>query len=71
MKFNMDLKTLILVVTTACMIAGLYYTAKNDVNTLSLKVKGVQAENHDLRKRLDALDKKTNRMNKQLRGLKK
>ena len=71
MKFNIDLKTFILIISTVCMIAGFYYTAKNDIYTLSLKVKGLQNENHDIRKRLDSLDKKTNRINKQLRGLKK
>tara|TARA_R110000824_G_scaffold3106_6_gene14271 strand:- start:8036 stop:8251 length:216 start_codon:yes stop_codon:yes gene_type:complete len=70
MKFNLDLKSIIALATILFAIAGFYYTTKNNKHILSLEIKALQTENHDVRKRLDSLDKKTNRMNKQLRELK-
>ncbi len=52
-------------------IAGFYYTMKSDVDLLGLKVQALESENRMQQKRIDSLDKKTNRLNKQLRELKK
>ena len=68
---KIDLKTAITIGTLLFVIAGSYYTTKNDVYTLSLKVKGLQTENHDIRKRVDSLDKKMSRINKKIRDLQK
>ena len=35
MKFNMDIKTLILIISTACVLAGFYYDTKAKLNTIS------------------------------------
>jgi len=68
---KIDIKTAISIGALLFVIAGFYYTTINDIGGLSLKVRGLQNENHDIRKRLDSLDKKTHRLNKQLRELKK
>ena len=68
---KLDIKSAITIGTLLFVIAGFYYTTKNDIYTLSLKVKGLQTENHDIRKQIGLLDKKTNRINKKLRELNK
>ena len=68
---KVDIKTAVIIGTLLFTIAGFYFTTKSDINGLALKTKGMQVENHDIRKRLDSLDRKINRLNKQLRELKK
>lgn len=68
---NIDIKTAITIGTLLFVIAGFYYTTKGDINSLSSKVTGLQTENHDIRRRQNLLNKKTDRLNKQLRELKK
>ena len=38
MKLNMDLKTLILIVSTACIVAGFYYTTKADLAAVGREI---------------------------------
>jgi len=66
---KIDIKTLIALATLLFAIAGFYYTTMNDVNYLSLEVKGLKSENRMQQKRLDSIDKKINRINKKLRGV--
>jgi len=66
---KIDLKSAIVIGTLLFTIAGFYYTTINDINYLSLKVKGLSTENHDIRKRLDSIDKKISRINKRMREL--
>jgi len=68
---KLDIKTVIVIGTLLFGLAGFYYTTKSDIDTLSLKVEELQTENNNIRKRLNILDRKTNRLNKQLRELKK
>lgn len=67
---NINFKTAIVIGTLLFAIAGFYYTTKNDTYLLSLQIKGLQTENRDIRKRLDATDKKLSRINKKLREIK-
>ena len=66
---KIDLKSAIVIGTLLFTIAGFYYTTINDINYLSLKVKGLSTENHDIGKRLDSIDKKISRINKRMREL--
>jgi len=68
---KLDIKTALAVITLLFAIAGSYFTVTNDIHNLSLKVKGLSTENHDIRKRLGATDKKILKMRKQLRELNK
>ena len=68
---KIDLKTAITIATLLFIIAGSYYTTKNDVHVLSLNVKELQTENRDIQKRIDLVDKKISRINKKLRDLDK
>jgi len=68
---KIDIKTAIVLGTLLFTIAGFYYTTKSNINSLTLEVKGLRHENHDIRKRLDSMDKKLSRINKQIRELKK
>jgi ubiquinone biosynthesis protein UbiJ len=67
---KLDLKTIITLATLLFAIAGFYYTTNNSIISLSLEVKGLHTENRDIRKRLDTLDKRVQRLNKQIRALK-
>lgn len=69
MKF--DIKTIITLGTLLFAIAGFYYTTKNDVYSLSLKVQALESENRLQQRRLDSLDRKAFKLNKQLKQLKK
>jgi|TARA_R110000824_G_scaffold186739_2_gene367966 hypothetical protein len=69
MKFNLDVKTAITIGVLLFTIAGFYYTTVNDLNSLSLKISGLESENRIHQKRLDLLDKKTNRLKKKLEGI--
>ena len=71
MKFNLDIKTAITVGVLLFTIAGFYYTTISDLKTLSLRIAALESENQMHQKRLDLLDKKTNRLKKQLNGLNK
>ena len=51
-------------------VSGFYYTTISDLNSLSLKIQALESENRIQQKRIDLLDKKTNRLNKQLKELK-
>ena len=64
MKFNIDIKTLILIVSTACALAGFYYNTKAKLNTIELEVSFLQGQVH-------ALKVEDKRLNRQIRNLKK
>ena len=64
MKFNIDIKTLILIVSTACALAGFYYNTKAKLNTIELEVSFLQGQVRALK----AEDKHLNRL---IRNLKK
>ena len=70
MKFNLDIKTAITMGALLFTIAGFYYTTTSDLNSLSLRITGLESESRMQQKRLDLLDKKTNRLKKQLNGVK-
>ena len=66
MKFSLDIKTAITVGVLLFTIAGFYYTTVSDLKTLSLRIGGLESENRMQQKRIDTLDRKTNRLKKQL-----
>jgi len=68
---KIDIKTAMVLGTLLFGIAGFYYTTNDNIYALSLKMKGVSVENHDIRKRLDSLDQKISKLNKQIKQLKK
>ena len=60
----MDIKTLILIVSTACALAGFYYNTKAKLNTIELEVSFLQGQVRALK----AEDKHLNRL---IRNIKK
>ena len=56
---KLDLKTALTIGTLLFAISGFYYTTISDINSLSLKIKGLENENRMQQKRIDSLDKKT------------
>lgn len=48
-------------------ISGFYYTTTSDLNSLSLKIKGLESENRMQQKRIDLLDRKIIRINKKIK----
>ena len=57
MKLNLDLKTLVMIVTTACVLAGFYYTTQARLDAVEHHVQDLQED--------------TKRLNKMIRNMKK
>jgi|10_taG_2_1085330.scaffolds.fasta_scaffold01817_17 outer membrane murein-binding lipoprotein Lpp len=57
MKLNLDLKTLVMLISTACMLAGLYYTTQARLDSIEHQVQDLQND--------------TKRLSKQVRNIKK
>ena len=68
---KIDIKTAITIGTLLFAVAGFYYTTKSDINVLSLRTEALESENRMQQRRLDSLDKKTNRHNKLLKDIRK
>jgi hypothetical protein len=68
---KIDLKTGIAIGAVLFSMAGFYYTTTNDLDSLSLEIKGLSNENRDQQRRIDSLDRKTFRLNKKIRELNK
>ena len=66
---KLDIKTGIAIGTLLFGFAGFYYTTTNDINILSLKISALEDENKIQQKRIDQLDKKTNKLKKRVNGL--
>ena len=64
MKFNIDLKTLVFIISTACILAGFYYTTKARLDTAEMEISFLKGQIHSLR----VEDK---RLNKLIRNIKK
>ena len=63
--FKLDLKTLIMIVTFVTGLAGVYYSFQSRLEATEYKVESVEAENTQIQKRLDNMDKRINRLKKQ------
>ena len=63
-KIKIDLKTLILIISTACVVAGFYYTTK-------AKLEEAEREISFLWSAVGELQKESKRLNRQIRNLKK
>ena len=63
-KIKIDLKTLILIITTSCMLAGFYYTTE-------ARLKAVELEISDVQQQTGKLKNDVKRLNKIVRNLKK
>ena len=66
---KLDIKTAVLLGTLLFTIAGFYYTTISDINTLTLRIQALESENKMQQKRLDTVDRKISRINKQLREI--
>jgi tetrahydromethanopterin S-methyltransferase subunit G len=64
MKFNMDLKTLVFIVSTACILAGFYYTTKARLDEAEREISFIWSA-------VGSLQKENKRLNRQIRSLKK
>ena len=63
-KIKIDLKTLILIISTACVVAGFYYTAK-------ARLDDAEREISFLWSAVGSLQKESKRLNRQIKILKK
>ena len=68
---KIDIKTVITIGTLLFAFAGFYYTTISDLKTLSLRIGALESETRMQQKRLDQVDRKINRINKNLRELTK
>ena len=57
MKFNLDLKTLVMIVTTACVLAGFYYTTQARLDAVEHHVQDLQEDTARLDKMVKSLKK--------------
>ena len=64
MKLNMDLKTLIVIISAACVLAGFYYTTKTRLDASEQKISSLRGQIQNLKKE----DKRLNRL---IRNIKK
>ena len=64
MKLNLDLKTLILIISTSCVLAGFYYTTES-------RIQAVEREIMDVQQQTGHLKNDVKRLNKVIRVLKK
>ena len=71
MKFNMDIKTAMALGGLLFAFAGFYYTTTSDINAAFLNIQALKSENAMQQRRLDTMDKKMSKVQKQLRALKK
>ena len=68
---KLDFKKGLLYGSLVVIILAFCYTTTTDIDTLSLNNKAMRTENHDIRYRLDRMDKKISRLKKQIRELQK
>ena len=57
MKLNLDLKTLVMIVSTACMLAGFYYNTQSRLDATERQVQSTQEEVQRLNKAVKNLKK--------------
>ena len=63
-KIKIDLKTLILIITTACVVAGFYYTTKARLDEAEREISFLWSA-------VGSLQKESKRLNRQIKILKK
>lgn len=63
-KFNLDLKTLVMIISFAVSLAGMYYSLTSRVDALEYTLKTSQSEIGVLRDRLDNANKRINKLRK-------
>jgi len=68
MKFNMDIKTLVFIITTACIAAGYYYTTEarlddveREILFLGRQVHALKADNKRLNRLIIKIRKETSK----------
>ena len=52
MKLNIDLKTLIMIVSTALLLAGFYYSMEARLDVIEVKIENLEAGDKQLNKQL-------------------
>ena len=65
MKLNLDLKTLVLIISTSCMLAGFYYTTESRLKAVELEILDVQQRSGKLKEDVKRLNRIINKMRKQ------
>jgi len=63
-KIKIDIKTLLLIITTTCVMAGLYYTTEATLKSLEMEISFLNSQVH-------ALKVEDKRLNRLIRNLKK
>lgn len=71
MNINLDIKSLILIITTACVLGGFYYTTVLRLNSLELKCSECKNLHHSVVNKVVVLEKEVNKLQRQVRNLKK
>ena len=65
MKLSLDLKTLVLIISTSCMLAGFYYTTESRLKAVELEILDVQQRSGKLKEDVKRLNRIINKMRKQ------
>jgi len=55
MKLSLDLKTLVMIISTVCMLAGFYYNTQSRLDAAERQVQSVQEEIQRLNKAVKSL----------------
>ena len=61
MKLDMDLKTLVMIVTTACAMAGFYYSTRARLDIVEAKIEKIETDRHWIVKQIRSLKKEKNK----------
>ena len=65
MKLSLDLKTLVLIISTSCMLAGFYYTTESRLKAVELEILDVQQRSGKLKEDVKRLNRIINKMRKE------
>ena len=64
MKFNLDVKTLVFIISTSCVLGGFYYTTQARLDSVEIEILDAQQQ-------IGTLKGEVKRLNKSIRNLRK
>ena len=58
MNLKMDLKTLVMIISIACALAGFYYSTQARLDVIETKIEKIETDQHWVTKQIRSLKKK-------------